>query len=170
MNPMNFGRALRNSFHPRWSLQRKLPATADAAIARAIAEGELRHEGELRVVVEACLPLGFALSSHPVRARAVDLFAQHRVWDTEHNAGVLLYVQLAERRLEIVADRGIHAKVGPATWEALCGQMASQFKGGQFASGIIEAIEQTNRLLYESFPRRTPHRNELPDAPVRLKL
>ena len=111
----------------------------------------------------------FLFMKKPARARAEDLFASLRVWDTEHNSGVLVYVQRVDRRIEIVADRGIAARVAQAEWDAICREMEAAFREGRFADGALRAIERCTGLLAAHFPargRRNP--NELPDRPILL--
>ena len=102
------------------------------------------------------------------RERAVECFGRLRVWDTEHNSGVLIYLLLADRRVEIVADRGIHGKVGTAAWEAICGEMQQEFARGQFERGVVLGVRAISDLLAAHFPPSDDSRNELPDKPVVL--
>jgi uncharacterized membrane protein len=137
------------------------------AIEKAIAEQERRHAGQLRFAVEASLPLGELARGVDARRRAVEWFGRLRIWDTEHNSGVLVYLLLADRRVEIVADRGIHGKVGSAAWEAICGEMQREFARGQFERGVVIGVRAIGDLLTGHFPA-TEGRNELPDKPVVL--
>ncbi len=105
-------------------------------------------------------------SDQPARERALDIFSQLRIWDTAHNNGVLIYLLLADRNVEIVADRGIDAKVGAAGWEKICTDMETDFKAGNFERGVIKGIEAVSRQLAAHFPAHGVGRNELPDAPV----
>ena len=100
------------------------------------------------------------------RERALDIFAQLRIWDTAHNNGVLIYLLLADRNVEIIADRGIDAKVGAAGWAKICADMEIDFKAGNFAGGVIKGIAEVSQQLAVYFPRHGTGRNELPDAPV----
>jgi uncharacterized membrane protein len=118
--------------------------------------------------VEASLPLGEVAHGVGSRERAIGWFARLRVWDTHHNAGVLIYVLLADRRVELVADRGIHSKVGSAAWEAICGEMQQEFARGQFERGVVIGVRAISDLLAEHFPPSGGARNELPDKPVVL--
>jgi uncharacterized membrane protein len=138
------------------------------AIENAIAEQERRHAGQLRFAVEASLPLGELTRGVDAHTRAVEWFGRLRIWDTEHNSGVLIYLLLADRRVEIVADRGIHSKVGSAAWEAICGEMQREFARGQFERGAVIGIRAISDLLAAHFPRSGDSRNELPDKPVVL--
>lgn len=150
------------------AVRRDFPRPVLSAIERAIATQENRHRGELRFVVEGGLPLAPLLSGRTARERAIDVFSRLRVWDTEDNAGVLVYLLLADRRVEIVADRGIHARVGSAAWDAICGEMQSAFAAGRFEAGAILGIEAISDLLAAHFPPGEENPNELPDTPLVL--
>lgn len=140
------------------------------AIEQAIKASETSHMGEIRFVVEGALdgPELFALHSKSARERAIDLFAHLRIWDTEHNTGVLIYVLLADRQVEIVADRGIHAKVGDRAWTSICHAMQTAFKEGQYQDGAVSGILAVTHQLVEHFPADTDNQNELPDSPLML--
>lgn len=151
------------------SARRGFDEAALARIEKAIAEGEQRHTGQVRFVVEAALPLARVLRRVAPRERALEVFGLLRVWDTEDNCGVLVYVLLADRDVEIVADRGIHARVGTAAWEVVCRKMEAAFRERRFAAGAEAGIADINALLAEHFPRgETVGRNELPDRPIVL--
>jgi uncharacterized membrane protein len=127
------------------------------------------HGGELRFAVEPALPLAALLRKMTPRERAVQVFSQLKVWDTEYNSGVLIYLLLAERDVEIVADRGIHTKVGEAAWREICGQMERRFRRREFELGVLEGIRAITALLRQHFPtHENENPNELPDAPVIL--
>ena len=147
-------------------------AFGDGAMQRieaAIAAGEKRHRGQLRFVVEPALPPGRALKGLPPRERALEVFSLLRIWDTEENAGVLVYLLLADRDVEIVADRGIHREVGDEAWTAICKTMEEAFRDGRFAGGVEEGVEAINALLVTHFPRVDgAGSNELPDSPLIL--
>lgn len=151
-----------------WHARRAFPPAVLAAIERCTAHSERRHRGELRFVVEGGLPLGVLLARQGSRQRALELFGRLGVWDTEDNAGVLVYVLLADRRVEIVADRGIDAKVGHTAWETICGSMQQAFATGAFEQGAVLGLEAISDLLALHFPPRGDNPNELPDAPVML--
>ena len=161
-------RLLRHLFTDHMAARRAFPAQTLGAIGAAIARDELRHDGELRFVIEASLPLTRILRKQSARARALELFSQLRVWDTEHNSGVLIYVLLADRHVEIVADRGIHARVGDGTWEGICAAMQQAFAAERFEAGAIAGIDAISDLLASHFPRAAGKANELPDEPVVL--
>jgi uncharacterized membrane protein len=160
-------RFLRHLATDHGSARRAFPAAALAEIEALITDGERRHRGQVRFVCEASLPLGRVLAKLPPRARALELFGLLRIWDTEENCGVLIYVLLADRDVEIVADRGIHARVGAAAWESVCRRIEAAFREGRFAEGIAAGIGEVNALLAEHYPRgAAPVSNELPDRPL----
>ncbi len=162
-------RLLRHLVTDHWSVRRAFPKRTMRAIESAIAAQEERHLGELRFAVEASLPLLDLLSGVTARQRAVEHFSRLRVWDTEHNCGVLIYLLLADRRVEIVADRGIHARVGAAAWESICGAMQRDFAQARFGQGVIAGVEAIGGLLAAHFPASgAENPNELPDRPVVL--
>ena len=129
---------------------------------------KLAHSGEIRVCVEAGLPLSYLWRGATARERAVTLFGKLRVWDTEHNNGVLIYLLLAEHRIEIVADRGLDRHVGAAQWQAIVGSMREAFRSGRFEDGLNAAIDAVDALLVQHFAARAgrANPNELPDAPL----
>jgi uncharacterized membrane protein len=149
-----------------WRARRLFPPRVLAAIEQAIKTGEATHSGQVRFAVEGALDGAPLLRGQPARERALDIFSQLRIWDTTHNNGVLIYLLLADRQVEIVADRGIDAKVGASGWEKICAGMEADFKAGNFGSGSIRGIEAVSRELAKYFPARGKGPNELPDAPV----
>jgi uncharacterized membrane protein len=165
---MDWKRLLKHMATDHQAVGRALPQTAMQAIEKAIGEEEKRHAGQLRVAVEAALPLAELAHGVSSRERAVGWFGRLRMWDTEHNAGVLIYLLLADRRVELVADRGIHSRVGSAAWEAICGEMQQEFARGQFERGVMIGVRAVSDLLAAHFPPTGEARNELPDRPVVL--
>ena len=160
-------RWFRHLFLDQIVLMRAFPLTTLAAIERAVATQEDRHRGELRVVIEGGLPIQALAAGRTARERALEHFARLRTWDTEDNAGVLIYLLLADRRVEIVADRGIHARVGATAWETICGAMQQEFAAGRFEAGALAGLAAVSDLLAQHFPARPgDNPNELPDAPV----
>jgi len=151
------------------SARRAFPPAALDRIEAAIADGERRHRGQVRVAIEASLPLVRVLAKLPPRHRALEVFGWLRVWDTDENCGVLVYLLLADHDVEIVAYRGIHRKVGDAVWERVCREMESAFRAGRFTEGVEAGVARISALLAEHFPRDgAPGDNELPDRPVLL--
>jgi uncharacterized membrane protein len=150
----------------RWRVRRIFPPKVLAAIERTIKAGEATHSGQVRFVVEGALDGAPLFRGQSARARALDVFSQLRIWDTAHNNGVLIYLLLADRDVEIVADRGIDAKVGTAGWEKICKAMETDFRAGNFEGGVIGGIDAVSKQLAAHFPRHGGGKNELPDAPV----
>jgi uncharacterized membrane protein len=148
--------------------RRAFPPESLAAIGGAITEGERSHRGELRVIVEASMPFEAIWADVSNRQRALALFAEHGVWDTEDNCGVLIYVNLAERKVDIVADRNVNRKIDAATWLAVCRTMTDGFARGQFHDSTLAAVAQVNELLRQHFPSNGSRSNELPDAPFMM--
>ena len=135
---------------------------------RAITTTEREHGGELRFVVEHALPPLQLLQGLTARERALQVFGHLRIWDTEANNGILVYVLLAERAVEIVADRGIAHRVPQAQWDELCLQLQSCFAQGRFRDGALLAVEASATLLRQHFPAAGARSNELSDQPVLL--
>ena len=129
---------------------------------------EARHVGELRFAVEGGLEFERVLGRQDARDRAIELFGKLGVWDTEHNSGVLIYVQLVDRRIEIVADRGISARVAQAQWDAICRRMEAAFRDRRFEAGALAAIGEITKLLAQHFPPLSENPDELPNSPVVL--
>jgi len=150
------------------SVRRRFPHAVLRAIESAVTEQEKRHSGQLRFAIEGGLPAANLLGGGQARERAIEVFARLGVWDTEHNSGVLLYVLLGDRAVEIVADRGIQARVGQDEWEAICREMQAEFAKGAFERGSLAGIRRVGDLLAAHFPARTVQRNELPDKPALL--
>ncbi len=163
---MGIKRIGRHLIEHHWRVRRVFPKTALAAIEQEIKKGEATHSGQVRFVVEGALDGLPLFKNQPPRERALDVFSHLRVWDTAHNNGVLIYLLLADRDVEIVADRGINAKVGAAGWQRICSQMESEFRQGNFVRGVLGGIDAVSRELAAHFPPHGPHKNELPDKPV----
>jgi uncharacterized membrane protein len=163
---MNIRRIGRHLLEHRWRVRRIFPPQVLTAIEQAIRAGEATHSGQVRFVVEGALDGAPLFRGQPARERALDIFSQLRIWDTAHNNGVLIYLLLADRDVEIVADRGIDARVGAAGWEKICAEMENSFRAGNFAGGAIKGIQAVSRQLAAHFPRHGGGKNELPDTPV----
>jgi len=163
------GRFWRHLVTDHRAARRAFPDAELGRIEAAIAEGETRHRGQVRFVVEPALPLQQVMQRVPPRERALEVFGLLRIWDTEDNAGVLVYLLLADRDVEIVADRGINRKVAAGDWEAICRAMEAAFREGRYAEGVRAGVAQINELLATHFPEGpVPRPNELPDRPVIL--
>lgn len=137
-----------------------------AQIAQTIKSSEAQHSGEIRFAVESSIELQPLLRQQTPRQRAIEVFSELHVWDTELNNGVLIYVLLADHAIEIVADRGIHAKVDTQYWEELCCTIQAEFSAGHYAEGAIRGIQAVSEKLIEHFPHNGGGKNELPDTPV----
>jgi uncharacterized membrane protein len=165
---VKLARLLRHLLSTRFSTRRRFPPGVRAAIEQAIRDCEAHHAGEIRFVVETAFDLPELWRDLAPRQRALQLFGQLGVWDTAHNNGVLIYVLMADRVVEIVADRGIAARVPQAEWGAVCRQMEHHFREGRFREGSIVGIAGVGALLGRHFPGKAPGGNELPDQPVLL--
>jgi len=163
---MDWRRWFRHLFSTRGELHRAFPPSTLGAIETAITETERMHSGEVRFAIEASLEPSEIWRGRTPRERALRVFAALGVWDTDANNGVLIYVLLADRDVEIVADRGIDAKVGAAGWEKICKSMETDFKAGNFAGGVVKGIQAVSQQLAAHFPRQGKGPNELPDKPV----
>jgi uncharacterized membrane protein len=165
---MSIARITRHLLQHHWRRRLAFPPATLARIEQAIKVGEATHAAQLRFVVEGALDGAPLFHNQPARERALDVFSQLRVWDTAQNNGVLIYLLLADRDVEIVADRGINAKVGTAGWEKICKEMETEFRAGNFERGVIKGVEAVSHELAMHFPRTGGGANELPDAPVVL--
>ena len=139
-----------------------------AQVESMIQRSEILHGGEVRFVVESDLPLRSLLARRTSRQRALELFSNLGIWDTEGNAGVLIYVLFADRAVEIVADRGFNAGVTPAEWAAVSRQMEEAFRRGDWAVGAVSGVEAAATLVARHFPAPAQKANELPDRPLLL--
>ena len=145
--------------------RRAFPPGALDRIERAIAEAEARHAGQIVFAIEPALPVLRVFAKVAPRERALEVFGLMRVWDTEHNNGVLVYLMLADRDVEIVADRGIHRHVGDATWQAICHDMETAFAAGDYEAGVLRGIAAISAELARAFPKAGGG-DELPNRPV----
>ncbi len=162
---MNGTRVLRHLWIGERAVQRALPERSFDRIQQAVHAAERETDGQIRVVVEDSLPLSELLRGTSTRERALEVFSRLRIWDTQHNSGVLVYLLFADRAVEIIADRGVHEKVGARVWENLCRAMETEFRGTRFESGLIDGVAAIGRVLSEHFPSTGQRRNELPDRP-----
>jgi uncharacterized membrane protein len=166
---VKLGRFFRHLFMPPWAWRRAFPQATLDAIEAAIRASETAHSGEIRFAVENSLPATLAWRGTTGRARAIEVFSNLRVWDTEHNSGVLIYLLLADHDIEIVADRGIAARVDPAAWEAVAQAMEAAFRRGEFERGALAGIEEIGALLAAHFPPSGHNPDELANRPVILR-
>ncbi len=149
-------------------VKRVFPRQTLSAIEQAIKASEATHIGEIRFVVEGALDGIPLCKGQSARERAIDVFSQLRMWDTEHNNGVLLYLLLADRAVEIVADRGMHARVAARAWEKICRQMEAAFQQANYEGGVISGVQAVTQHLVAHFPAHGNGQNELSDQPVLL--
>ena len=165
---MGIKRIVRHLLLTRWNVNVAFPPRTLRAIEKAVQASHQTHIGQVRFVVEGALPIEALLTSMSARERAIDVFSQLRVWDTEHSNGVLIYLLLADRDVEIVADRGVHAHVLAAEWETICQSMEANFRRGKYEAGVLLGVEQVSELLERHFPARQDRRSELPSKPAVL--
>jgi uncharacterized membrane protein len=165
---MSLKRALKHLFAPGWIVRRAFGDAAFARVEQAITASEKRHRGEIRFVVEGALDFVSVVRGLTPRERAVHVFSVLRVWDTEENTGVLLYLQVVDRDIEIVADRGIARLIEQAAWEAICHRMEDAFKEARYEAGVLAGIAEVSELLARHFPSGERNVDELPDRPTAL--
>lgn len=166
---MNVRRFLKHACTGHWLVRRYFSSAALENIGRAVKDCEQHHPGEIRFVIEASLHSGAVLAGVTPRQRAVDVFAQQRVWDTEHNNGVLIYLLLADRAVEIVADRYVaRGRVPQAEWNAACHELQKHFRQGNFEAGAVAGVQAVAAILAKYPPGPRDVGNELPDAPLLL--
>ncbi len=161
-------RLLQNLTTTHFALRRRFPPATLSAIDAAIGASERDHRAEIRCAVETALPVGELFGGITSTARAAAVFSGLGVWDTAENNGVLLYVLLAERRIEIVADRGFAGRVAPEEWAGICREMEAAFRAGRYEAGTLAALERISALARRHFPADGEDRNELPDRTVLL--
>jgi len=161
-------RALSHLLATGWTVRRAFPRPVLDRIEETIRTSERRHRGEIRFAVEGPLEFLAVLRGLAPRGRALEVFSLLRVWDTEDNIGVLIYVQLVDRNIEIVADRGIAARIPQTDWEALCRRIEEAFRAGRYEEGALAAIAEVTALLEQHFPADASKTDELPDRPVVL--
>jgi uncharacterized membrane protein len=159
-------RILKHRWTDETDAVRALGPEALLRLEQRVAMSERRHSGEIRLCVEAGLPLSYLWRDATPRQRAVTMFGKLRVWDTEQNNGVLIYLLLAEHAIEVVADRGLARAVPPETWQQLVAGMREAFRAGRFEDGLAQAVDRVDALLVAHFPLAAgqANPNELPDA------
>ena len=165
---MESKRVIRHLFATQWKVKRAFPRKTLQLIEQEIQTSEVAHIGEIRFVVECALSGAPLYSGLSTRERAIDVFSHLRMWDTERRNGVLIYLLLADRSVEIVADRGVHAKTGAPAWEKVCLDMENEFHQGRFESGAINGIQAITQLMRQHFPTSNPSKNALPNKVVIL--
>jgi TPM domain len=167
---------IRRLWRHRWlgesDTRRKIDPRLVQQLTERVRTSEQRHSGEIRLCIEAALPNSYLRRKGPIAAiihqRALSMFSKLRVWDTEDNNGVLIYLLLAEHAIEVVADRGLNHHVSAQQWQTMVQGMSSAFAGGDFETGLTQALDQVSALLAQHFPTQMdqPNQNQLPDAPV----
>lgn len=165
---MSFARSLRHLFAAPWIVRRAFPQVALDRIQATIAASERRHRGEIRFAVEGALEFLPVLRGLTPRERALEVFSLLRVWDTEENTGVLVYVQLVDHDIEIVADRGIARLIEQPAWDAICHRMEEAFRARRYEAGVLAGIAEVSELLAGHFPAGAENRDELADKPALL--
>jgi len=165
---MQLTRALKHLFSARAVTRARFPASLEQEISAAIQHAEAGTSGEIRFAIETALDIEDLWAGIEPRERALRVFSQLRVWDTELRNGVLIYVLMADRDVEIVADRGLSLRISPNEWEVACKLMESHFREGRFREGALAGIEAVGGLLEREFPSRTGDRDELPNQPSLL--
>lgn len=165
---MNIKRILKHLLLTEGRVRRAFPRSTLITIEKTIKASETAHVGEIRFVVEGGLDGMPLFKGQTAKERAVEVFSQLRVWDTEDNSGLLIYLLLADRAVEIVADRGIHAKVGSQEWSKVCRQMETAFKQSNYEGGVLKGVQAVTQHLVENFPADGRGVDELPDKPVIL--
>lgn len=163
-----FSRLLRHLFTTTAAARRVFPDAALQAIEAAIVEGEKKHRAEVLVIVEPGLPMQAVLSGMTARDRARELFALHAIWDTEENSGVLVYINLADHQVELVADRGVGRIIPQDEWNRICREMTGGFARGNFLDSTLKALQQLNALLTRHYPDDGSTPNQLGNRPVML--
>jgi len=163
---VNIKRWLLHAFMPPWRWRTDFPSAVLHDIEQAVKQSELRHRGEIRFAIENALAPARAWHGMTARQRATEVFSNLRVWDTEENSGVLIYLELADREVHIVADRGIVKRVSQSEWDAVAQAMQQEFRQGDFRRGSLEGIERITVLLATHFPPNADNPNELSNKPV----
>ena len=165
---MSLSRLLRHLCATRAGTRRKFTDAVDSSVESAIRAAESRTSGEIRFVIETALEMGDLWAGSTPRQRAQQVFSDLHIWNTELRNGVLIYISMADRDVEIVADRGAAAVIPPASWESVCRLMEDHFRARRFTEGAIGGVEAVAGLLERHFPRGATDRNELPNQPVLL--
>jgi len=163
-----FKRMLRHRWMDEGDTRRAMPPALLQRLSDHVAASERRHGGEIRIYVEAGLPLSYLWRDATPRERAIAIFGKLRVWDTEQNNGVLIYLLLAEHAIEVVADRGLARHVPEAQWREIVAHMRDAFRAGRHEEGLVQAVDEVDALLVRHFPLApgAPDADELPNTPV----
>jgi uncharacterized membrane protein len=162
-------RWLKHTFILPWYWRLKFPVSVLSAIEKAVRQSETEHRGELRFAIENALAPGWVWQGMKARQRAWQVFSNLRVWDTEENSGVLIYILLADREVDIIADRGICKLVEQSEWDRIAAIMKAEYAQGRFQDGSLAGINEITKLLAKHFPADVTNMNELPNRPVIIK-
>ncbi len=166
---VKLSRWLKHVFMPPWRWRLSFPADALTDIEKAVKQSESQHSGEIRFAIENALAPGWVWHGMTARHRATEIFSNLRIWDTEENSGVLIYIQLADREVHILADRGIDKRVAQSEWDTIAQTIQNEFRQGNFREGSLKGIEAITVLLATHFPPNADNINELPNKPVIIK-
>lgn len=159
-------RWFKHLFNPTWRVRQLFPADVLQQVEAGISASEQQHQGQLRFVIESSFNAAAIFANMSTRERALEWFGSLRVWDTEHNSGVLVYISMADHAIEVIADRGINRAVDPGVWEGVCTLIQTQFAQKAYAGGLEVGLAAINDILMAHMPRTTPLVNELPDEVV----
>ncbi|WCL47643.1 TPM domain-containing protein [Leptospira sp. GIMC2001] len=163
---MNVKRFFKHLFITQSHSKKYFPQASLDKIKAVITESEKKHDAEIVFAIESSIQPIAAMQNYSARSRSIDVFSQLRVWDTEANNGVLVYLLLADHDIEIVADRGINKVAGEHFWEEVCKKMEENFRNGNFETGVIEGINMITDILAKYYPKNNKKSNEIPDSPV----
>ena len=165
---MQFKRTLKHLFYPGWWLRKHFPLRELKQLELAIEASESKHSGEIRLAIESALPFNALWRNESVRERSTEVFSLLRVWDTEDNNGVLIYLLLADKKVEIIVDRNIAKLVDNKEWQRICALMEQLFQQKKFIDGLSLGIKEITKQLQAHFPDSEGSVNELPNKPVLL--
>lgn len=161
-----FKRFVKHLLHPSWRLQFYFSKEDLSSIEKAVEASEAKHSGEIRVCIESALPLHRVILGNAPKKRAIEVFSDLHVWDTENNNGILIYLLLADHDFEILVDRGLKAYASKETLETIANQMEHEFKKGQFLAGVLKGIEELTQICATHYPDKPKNKNELSNKAV----
>lgn len=161
-------RAFRHLFTTNRAGKQAFPETTLQVIQEVITAGEKLHRAEVQLIVEPSLPLSEIWAGTSSRERAIELFSLHRIWDTEENSGILIYIDLADHQVEIIADRGINHVTTGEEWESVCQAMTRGFAQGNYHDSVVASLKLLNQILHEHLPDTENLPNQLPNRPIVL--
>lgn len=166
---VKLSRWLKHAFMPPWCWHLSFPVDVLKDIEKAVKHSESQHSGELRFAIENALSPSWVWLGMTAHHRATEIFSNLRVWDTEENSGVLIYIELADHEVHILADRGISKCVAESEWDRIAQLMKHEFQQGRFREGSLQGIQEITRLLAKHFPANSDNTNELPNRPVIIR-